>query len=229
MWVNILLGVVKGLAALKCMLTPQNRILLIGVTVLNAVGPFHQHFALQNYTIQYPFAVHERVPVVLLYFVAVVCPAVIIAIYTLVIDGIFSHQKQASAPRDSRRALGGKYRFKDRLWELNCGILGLLTSNVAAYTITGVLKNATGKPRPDFIDRCRPLQGSADPPVFGLSNSIICTQTDHGILKDGFKSFPSGHCSSRLWEVKNLLEPMSADMTGSLICWSLLSVAIPRR
>ena len=71
-----------------------------------------------------------------------------------------------------------------------------MTANVAAYTITGVLKNATGKPRPDFINRCRALPGSVDPPVFGLSNSTICTQTDHGILKDGFKSFTSGHSSS---------------------------------
>ena len=79
--------------ASKRTLTPQNRMLLIAVSALNALGPFHQHFALQNYAIQYPFAVHERVPVVLLYFVAVVCPAAIIAVYTLVIDGIFSHQK----------------------------------------------------------------------------------------------------------------------------------------
>lgn len=196
------LGSLKLLWLQKRVLTPRDRILLIAITVLNAVGPFHQHFALQNYTIQYPFAVHERVPVVLLYFLAVVCPAAIIAVYTLVIDGIFSHQKQTSVPRDGRRALSGKYRLKDRLWELNCGILGLLTSNVAAYTITGVLKNATGKPRPDFIDRCRPLQGSVDPPLFGLSNSTICTQTDQGILKDGFKSFPSGHCSSKSCSVK---------------------------
>ena len=34
-----------------------------------------------------------------------------------------------------------------------------------------------------------------DPPVFGLSNSTICTQKDHAILKDGFRSFPSGHSS----------------------------------
>ena len=61
--------------------------------------------------------------------------------------------------------------------------------------ITSALKNAAGKPRPDLVDRCQPRQGSVDPPVFGLSNSSICTQTDHKILKDGFRSFPSGHSS----------------------------------
>jgi membrane-associated phospholipid phosphatase len=74
----------------------------------------------------------------------------------------------------------------------------LLLSTAAAYTITGALKNATGKPRPDLIDRCRPKDGSADPPVFGLVTSDICTQTNHAILKDGFRSFPSGHSSSMI-------------------------------
>ncbi|KAI9879815.1 MAG: hypothetical protein M1830_006997 [Pleopsidium flavum] len=86
--------------------------------------------------------------------------------------------------------------MKRRLWELNCGILGLLLSEGAAFVITGALKNATGKPRPDLIDRCQPLAGSADPPVYGLSSSDICKPTNHAILKDGFRSFPSGHSSS---------------------------------
>lgn len=58
--------------------------------------------------------------------------------------------------------------------------------------ITGALKNACGKPRPDIIDRCQP----SGAPAFGLSNSTICTQTDHEILKDGFRSFPSGMLST---------------------------------
>jgi diacylglycerol diphosphate phosphatase/phosphatidate phosphatase len=57
--------------------------------------------------------------------------------------------------------------------------------------ITGALKNACGKPRPDIIDRCQPDES----PVFGLSNYTMCTQQDHAILKDGFRSFPSGRLS----------------------------------
>lgn len=60
----------------------------------------------------------------------------------------------------------------------------------------GTFKNAVGKPRPDFIDRCQPVRGSHDPVPFGLSNSTICTQTDQAIMKDGFRSFPSGHSST---------------------------------
>ncbi|KAF9179430.1 hypothetical protein BGZ51_006930, partial [Haplosporangium sp. Z 767] len=61
---------------------------------------------------------------------------------------------------------------------------------------------AVGRPRPDFLDRClglydnelagTPLSQLADP-INMLSNSTICTRTEH--LKDGFKSFPSGHSS----------------------------------
>ena len=154
--------------------------------------PFHQHFALQNYTLQYPYAKHERVPIALAFAVAVVFPILAIAFYTLVIDGIFSHQTQRTSRRDLGRA---RYTIQERLWELNCGILGLLLSSGLAFVITAALKNEIGKPRPDLIDRCRPIEGSKDPDVFGLSNSTICTQEDHAILKDGFRSFPSGHSS----------------------------------
>lgn len=161
---------------------------------LDAVEPFHQHFALQNYTLQYPHAVHERVPIAAAIAIAVLAPILIITLYTIVIDGIFSHSGQSGADRGGGR---DKYTLKERLWELNCGILGLLLSEGAAFVITGALKNATGKPRPDLIDRCQPRAGSQDPPVFGLSNSTICTQSNHAVLKDGFRSFPSGHSSGK--------------------------------
>lgn len=166
--------------------------LIIVFYALDAIEPFHQHFALQNYTLQYPFAVKERVSIGLALAISTITPAIIIALYTLVIDGIFSHrQPQAGTLRSHRHV----YTLRDRLWELNCGVLGLLLSEGAAFVITTALKNAAGKPRPDLIDRCQPKAGSADPAVFGLSNSTICTQADHAILKDGFRSFPSGHSS----------------------------------
>lgn len=138
-----------------------------------------------------------------LVIIAVVAPAIVIAIYTLLIDGLFSNQPAATTS-SKRRKLSGKYRMKDRLWELNCGVLGLLLSVGAAFTVTGTLKNAVGKPRPDLIDRCQPKLGSQDPPVYGLSNHSICTQTDNAILKDGFRSFPSGHSSSTSTHIRFL-------------------------
>lgn len=109
--------------------------------------------------------------------------------YTLVIDGLFSHRKH-NLPRIRR------YTLADRLWELNCGVLGLLLAQGAAFVITGSLKNLIGKPRPDFIDRCQPISGARDAVPWGLSNSTICTQKDPAIMQDGYRSFPSGHSSS---------------------------------
>lgn len=133
-------------------------------------------------------------PIGLAFALAVLVPVVVIAFHTLVIDGIFSHDAQRTTRRAGGRA---RYTLQERLWELNCGILGLLLSEGITFVITGALKNEIGKPRPDLIDRCRPREGSIDPPVFGLSNSTICTQTTHSILKDGFRSFPSGHSSCK--------------------------------
>ncbi|OCL07688.1 PAP2-domain-containing protein [Glonium stellatum] len=170
-------------------------VLIAAFYALDAVEPFHQHFSLQNYTLHYPYAVKERVPVPALVLIAVICPAAIIAVYTLVIDGLFSHKLPAVSTGRKRR-LTGRYRLKDRLWELNCGILGLLLAVAASFTITGALKNAIGKPRPDLIARCIPPPGAVDPQPFGLSDHSLCTQTNNAILKDGFRSFPSGHSST---------------------------------
>lgn len=122
------------------------RILFIVFWAVDAIEPYHQHFSLNNYTLQYPYATKERVPVPLLFFLAIIAPAAIICLYTLVIDGIFSHKK-AVASRSGLKSHLGKYRLKDRLWELNCGILGLLLASGTAFVVTGALKNAAGKPR----------------------------------------------------------------------------------
>lgn len=66
--------------------------------------------------------------------------------------------------------------------------------------VAGTLKNAIGKPRPDLVDRCQPAKELMDqflqPGNFSLASHAICTQKDNAILKDGFRSFPSGHSSS---------------------------------
>lgn len=120
-------------------------------------------------------------------------PLLVIAVYTLFIDGIFSHNKPLKTTTGKRKHTG-PYRWRDRLWEFNCGFLGLLLSQGLAFVLTQVLKNACGKPRPDVIDRCQPSQ-TQDPYPFGLSNYTICTG-DPVLIKDGFRSWPSGHSSS---------------------------------
>ena len=142
------------------------------------VTPFHQHFSLKNYTLQYPYAVHERISIHLALLISAGLPILVILVYTLVVDGLFSHRRKT-------QGWSHVYKLTDRLWEFNCGVLGLLLAQGAAFVITGTLKNLCGKPRPDLIDRCQPVAGSADPAVFGLSSISICTQTSKAILTDG--------------------------------------------
>jgi membrane-associated phospholipid phosphatase len=171
-------------------------VLIAAFYLLDRIEPFHQPFSLKNYTLMYPYAVNERVPIPMAMAIVCLGPAVVIAIYTLVIDGLF--------------ATGGgsfkKYSFKSRLWELNCGILGLLLGVGSSFVITAALKNAIGKPRPDIIDRCQIPQEVMDSyratTNFTLAVHADCKQPDNHILKDGFRSFPSGHSSSKFWPLE---------------------------
>src|SRR5690606_25209022 len=155
---------------------------------MDKLEPFHQKFSLNNWTIQYPYAKEERVPVWMAGCISCAFPLLVIALYALAIDG-------AKKVRKGHK-LYQVHPMRDRLWELNCGILGLGMSVAAVIFVKGALNNAIGKPRPDMLARCLPKPGSKDSPVFGLSDYSICTGDKH-ILKDVFKSFPSGHSSSK--------------------------------
>lgn len=80
-------------------------------------------------------------------------------------------------------------------WDWHVGILGLCTTMTLTLALTHTLKVSVGRLRPDFLDRCQPREGTVDPPIGLLSISEVCTQTDMSILRDGSKSFPSGHSS----------------------------------
>jgi len=79
-------------------------------------------------------------------------------------------------------------------WDLHNSTLGLILALALTGSITQFVKITVGRPRPDFVDRCQPPDGATDP-VFGLTNWTICTQTNNAILRDGFRSFFSGHSS----------------------------------
>ena len=71
-------------------------------------------------------------------------------------------------------------------------ILGLFISIALTIVVTDTVKNAVGRPRPDLIARCKPQK---DTPKDTLVTYAVCTETDHHILHDGWRSFPSGHSS----------------------------------
>ena len=71
-------------------------------------------------------------------------------------------------------------------------ILGLFISLILTSFLTDVVKNAVGRPRPDLIARCKPEKGT---PEHALVTFMVCTEENHHVLHDGWRSFPSGHSS----------------------------------
>lgn len=193
-------------------------IVLAGIfSALDRRDGYRQPFALTNIYIQYPYAVKERVTAGQAAVLAIIVPVVLMVIYALLIDGrVPGIRRQMS--------------WAARGWELNCAILALALSIGSASVITNIFKNTVGRPRPDLLARCLPRNGAADPTYFGLVTSDICTQTDNDILKDGFRSFPSGHASGSFSGLALLALWLAAklrvfDTRGEV--WKLVIVVIP--
>ena len=160
--------------------------------------PNKRPFSLHDPDISFPFTVNETVPVWLATVCCVLAPIIIIAIISLIfVPG-------ATVPRGTPQAL----IWKRKLWELHMGWLGLGLSIIATWIITNGMKNLFGKPRPDLLARCKPDVANFAKFVVGgivnitsgsdglLVSADICTETDHEMLDDGFRSYPSGHASS---------------------------------
>lgn len=147
-------------------------IVLAGLlAIINKAHGFRREFSLTDTSIQHTYAVHERVPTWLLGVLAVLVPAIIIAIISLGISR--------------------------SVWDLHSGILGLVLAHALTVTITTIVKVTVGRPRPDLIDRCQPLPGSANASPYGLVTDAICSVSPNSsIVRDGFRSFPSGHSST---------------------------------
>ncbi|XVE72129.1 hypothetical protein DITRI_Ditri11bG0013700 [Diplodiscus trichospermus] len=76
------------------------------------------------------------------------------------------------------------------VYDLHHSILGLLFSVLVTAVITDSIKNAVGRPRPDFFWRCFPDGKDA----YDKWGNVIC-HGDKSVIKEGHKSFPSGHTS----------------------------------
>ncbi|GAV87526.1 PAP2 domain-containing protein [Cephalotus follicularis] len=83
------------------------------------------------------------------------------------------------------------YFIRKDVYDLHQAILGLLFSVFITAVITDAIKDAVGRPRPDFFWRCFPDgKGVFDP----VTKDVMCTGVK-AVIKEGHKSFPSGHTS----------------------------------
>lgn len=169
--------------ASKTRITPQRRkkiilsylpdwlmtiVLVLIFFLLDEIPGFRRDFSLNDTSLQHPFAEHERIPNKALIILAVLAPFLL----NLVVNFLTVRS----------------------WWDAHTSTLGLLLGLGTTGSITQFVKVTVGRPRPDIISRCIPAPGSADP-LWGLSTYHICTQTNEKVLKDGFRSFFSGHSS----------------------------------
>jgi diacylglycerol diphosphate phosphatase/phosphatidate phosphatase len=149
--------------------------------------PFHRMFFLDNLSISYPHAEIERV-----------------SVSTCQFSACYSHQlicKSNTTPAWLFIYAGAVPLGTLTLWALllrpgthkaHVTILGWFISMILTLFITDIIKNAVGRPRPDLLARCKPAPGT---PAHQLVTFEVCTETDHHVLHDGWRSFPSGHSS----------------------------------
>ncbi|XP_020416350.1 putative lipid phosphate phosphatase 3, chloroplastic isoform X3 [Prunus persica] len=144
-------------------------LMLLGliVVILNVIHPFYRFVGKDMMTdLKYPLK-SNTVPVWAIPMYAVALP---IAIFFIVY-----------------------FRRRD-VYDLHHAILGLLFSVLITGVITDAIKDAVGRPRPDFFWRCFP--DGKD--VYDQLGNVVC----HGkksVIKEGHKSFPSGHTSYDYW------------------------------
>ena len=177
-------------------------IVIIGIAAIAGgwefVEPFRRPFSPVDLSISYPYQKSEMIPTWLLVVCSLIAPAGIIMIVCLVLV------PGPTAERGTPKSLV----WRRKLWEWHTGWMGLALALATAFLITQGMKNLFGKPRPDLLSRCKPnldlIQeyainsvGEVFDPSWVLVTSGICTQTDNDLLKDGFKSFPSGHASCK--------------------------------
>jgi len=85
----------------------------------------------------------------------------------------------------------GIYFKKKNFYDLHHGILGILYSVLITAVITDAIKDGVGRPRPDFFWRCFP---NGNDVYDNITTGVICNGVK-SVIKEGHKSFPSGHSS----------------------------------
>ncbi|KAJ3049944.1 hypothetical protein HK097_009069 [Rhizophlyctis rosea] len=142
-------------------------LLAIGGALLELVPPYERVAFAFDLSIAYPL-LKETVPNWLLGILAVALPIVVIVVVSLIAT-----------------------KKGERNYDLQTSLLGLATSLSFTLLLTQIVKVATGGLRPNFLARCQPV---LDPNDTILHRVLYCTG-DYPIVKEGRKSFFSGHSS----------------------------------
>jgi len=143
--------------------------LWIALYLIDKITGFWREFSLTDTSIQHTYTLHERVPV---WALGLICLAPIV-FYVAIGWGIMRS-----------------------VWDVHAACLGNVLSVALTTVITTIVKVMVGRPRPDLLDRCQPSSSASNGIPYGLVTSAICTTADMSRLREGFRSFPSGHSST---------------------------------
>jgi membrane-associated phospholipid phosphatase len=171
--------------------------------------------SLTNPAISFPYRA-DTISISTVFLAAVVGPALIVFSVSIFFIRILTND---GSPVAKSRL------WRRKLWEWHTGWLGLALAIVASFFFTQTMKNLFGKPRPDFLARCNPDLSKYSEYVVGgftgenledtsvLVSWGICRSKDgSGVglseFNDGFRSFPSGHCTSKLRHLSIRCSPL---------------------
>jgi len=154
--------------------TPSRRVLLSYIVdfilILLIIAPYPLFHFMRPYerlvfrddpSIRYPYTQSELVPTWSLALIVLVLPTTVITCWL------------------------GCQKFRRK--RLFVAFLGLFLALALATQITNIVKNLTGRARPDFLDRCDP-----DP---AIQDRMVCRGPKVKV-EEGRRSFPSGHTST---------------------------------
>ncbi|GLT91875.1 hypothetical protein SLE2022_097370 [Rubroshorea leprosula] len=138
--------------------------LIVLDVILNVIEPFYRFVGKDMMTdLSYPMK-DNTVPFWAVPMIAILLPFCVILVY---------------------------YFIRKDVFDLHQAILGLLFSVLITGVITDAIKDAVGRPRPDFFWRCFP-NGTG---VFNNGTGEVICNGLKSVIKEGHKSFPSGHTS----------------------------------
>jgi len=145
-------------------------------------------------TLSYPYR-SPKLSLPLFILLSIIFPILTIAFISLFTPLQSNHRTQQTLTPSQLRT----QKFKS----LNASLLGLGVSLATSTVILTGVKNLTGKPRPNFLSICDPdLKNIEKYAVGGFGVELsrlwvmvhveVCRQGDKSVLRDGFRSFPSG-------------------------------------
>lgn len=196
-------SVSKGVIIRTTWCSRSNSIAIVMALALSTVNPDYHHFSLLDLSISYPYREKAKLSLGVFTLLSVILPVAVIVAVSLFV------------PKSALSSSNTRERRHRKLWELNASLLGLGVSLGTATVIFTGVKNLSGKPRPDFLARCKPDVGNvAAHRVGGYGQAVseswvmvdggICQEADRMWLNDGFRSFPSGYATSETVEQLDL-------------------------